>query len=113
VVGGVIGWLAGTGALAVAGLGPLLIAGPIVATLAGIGFGGTLGGLKEVVMQKKEQIATAVDVGRRAYQREIEDPRRLTERWVLEVLNSVIGFMSAVAGFGRCGSRKFSPRVIS
>lgn len=45
VVGGAIGWLAGTGALAIPGLGPFLLAGTIVATLAGIGVGGTLGGL--------------------------------------------------------------------
>jgi hypothetical protein len=45
VVGGAIGWLAGTGALAIPGLGPLLVAGPILGTLAGIGAGGTLGGL--------------------------------------------------------------------
>jgi hypothetical protein len=45
VVGGALGWLAGTGALAIPGLGPFLVAGPVVATLAGIGVGGTLGGL--------------------------------------------------------------------
>src|SRR3984893_17384129 len=45
IIGGALGWLAGTGALAIPGLGPFLVAGPIVATLAGIGAGGTLGGL--------------------------------------------------------------------
>lgn len=45
VIGGTLGWLAGIGALALPGLGPLFAAGPIVATLAGIGVGGTLGGL--------------------------------------------------------------------
>ena len=45
VIGGALGWLVATGALSIPTLGPLLIAGPIVATLAGIGVGGTLGGL--------------------------------------------------------------------
>lgn len=43
VVGGTLGWLAGIGALAVPGIGPLLAAGPIVAALAGVGAGGALG----------------------------------------------------------------------
>jgi hypothetical protein len=45
VVGGTLGWLAGIGALAIPGVGPLIAAGPIVAALAGAGVGGTLGGL--------------------------------------------------------------------
>src|SRR5258706_8445272 len=45
IIGGALGWLAATGALAVPTLGPFVIAGPIVATLAGMGVGGTLGGL--------------------------------------------------------------------
>jgi len=45
VIGGAIGWLAGTGALSFPTLGPLIVAGPIIATLAGIGVGGTLGGV--------------------------------------------------------------------
>lgn len=45
VVGGTIGLLAGIGALAIPGIGPLIAAGPIVATLAGIGSGGVVGGL--------------------------------------------------------------------
>jgi hypothetical protein len=44
-VGGVLGWLAGIGLLTIPGIGPLLAAGPIVATLAGIGAGGATGGL--------------------------------------------------------------------
>jgi hypothetical protein len=44
-VGGVLGWLAGIGLLTVPGIGPLIAAGPIVATLAGIGAGGATGGL--------------------------------------------------------------------
>jgi hypothetical protein len=45
VVGGALGLLAGIGALAIPGVGPLIAAGPIMATLAGVGVGGTVGGL--------------------------------------------------------------------
>ena len=45
VVGGTLGLLAGIGALAIPGVGPLIAAGPIMATLAGVGVGGTLGGV--------------------------------------------------------------------
>lgn len=45
VVGGALGWLAGIGALAIPGIGPLLAAGPIVAALAGAGAGGAIGGI--------------------------------------------------------------------
>jgi len=44
VLGGALGWLAGIGALAIPGLGPLIAAGPIVAALAGLGAGGAVGG---------------------------------------------------------------------
>ncbi len=39
VVGGTLGLLAGIGALAIPGVGPLIAAGPIVASLAGLGVG--------------------------------------------------------------------------
>jgi hypothetical protein len=42
-IGGALGWLVGSGAIAIPGLAPFFIAGPIVAALAGIG--GTAGGL--------------------------------------------------------------------
>lgn len=45
IIGGALGWLAGIGALAIPGVGPFIAAGPIVAVLSGVGFGGTLGGL--------------------------------------------------------------------
>jgi hypothetical protein len=45
VVGGTLGWLAGIGALAIPGVGPLIAAGPIVAALTGVGVGGAIGGL--------------------------------------------------------------------
>lgn len=45
VVGGGLGWLVGIGALAIPGFGPFIAAGPIMATLAGLGIGGALGGL--------------------------------------------------------------------
>jgi hypothetical protein len=40
-----LGWLAGIGMLAIPGVGPFIAAGPIVATLAGMGAGGALGGV--------------------------------------------------------------------
>jgi hypothetical protein len=45
VIGGTLGLLAGIGALAIPGIGPLIAAGPIVATLAGVGAGGAIGGI--------------------------------------------------------------------
>jgi hypothetical protein len=45
VVGGTLGLLAGIGALAIPSAGPLIAAGPIVASLAGLGVGGAVGGL--------------------------------------------------------------------
>jgi hypothetical protein len=45
VVGGTLGLLAGIGALAIPGVGPLIAAGPIMAALAGVGVGGAVGGL--------------------------------------------------------------------
>lgn len=45
VLGGALGLLAGIGALAIPGVGPLIAAGPIMATLAGAGVGGAVGGL--------------------------------------------------------------------
>src|ERR1700733_1231114 len=45
VVGGALGVLAGIGALAIPGVGPLIAAGPIMAGLAGLGVGGAVGGL--------------------------------------------------------------------
>jgi hypothetical protein len=45
VVGGALGWLVGIGALAIPGLGPFIAAGPIMATLAGVGVGGAVGGI--------------------------------------------------------------------
>ncbi|MGA7929795.1 MAG: hypothetical protein WCA20_27855 [Candidatus Sulfotelmatobacter sp.] len=44
-LGGVLGWLAGIGALAIPGIGPFIAAGPIVAALAGAGAGGAVGGI--------------------------------------------------------------------
>jgi hypothetical protein len=44
-LGGTIGLLAGIGALAIPGVGPLIAAGPIMGALAGLGVGGAVGGL--------------------------------------------------------------------
>lgn len=43
VVGGAVGWMAGMVALAIPGLGPFLVAGPLLGALAGAGVGGILG----------------------------------------------------------------------
>jgi hypothetical protein len=45
LVGGVLGWLAGIGTLAIPGLGPFIAAGPIMAALSGAAIGGAVGGL--------------------------------------------------------------------
>jgi tetrahydromethanopterin S-methyltransferase subunit C len=45
LVGGTLGLLAGLGALAIPGVGPLIAAGPIMGALAGLGVGGAVGGL--------------------------------------------------------------------
>lgn len=45
VLGGTLGWLAGIGALAIPGVGPLIAAGPILGLLAGAGVGAAVGGV--------------------------------------------------------------------
>jgi hypothetical protein len=45
VIGGTLGLLAGIGLLAIPGLGPFIAAGPIMASLAGLGVGGAVGGV--------------------------------------------------------------------
>ena len=45
VVGGVIGLLAGVGALAIPGIGPIIAGGALASTLAGAGIGAAAGGL--------------------------------------------------------------------
>jgi len=45
VVGGALGWLAGIGALAIPGVGPLIAAGPIMAALSGAAVGAAVGGV--------------------------------------------------------------------
>lgn len=44
-VGAALGWLAGIGALAIPGVGPLIAAGPIMGALAGGAVGGATGGI--------------------------------------------------------------------
>jgi hypothetical protein len=45
VLGGTLGLLAGIGALAIPGVGPLIAAGPLLAALSGAAAGATLGGI--------------------------------------------------------------------
>lgn len=45
VIGGTLGLLVGIGALAIPGVGPIIAAGPLMASLAGVGVGGVVGGV--------------------------------------------------------------------
>jgi hypothetical protein len=45
VIGGTLGLLAGIGVLAIPGVGPLIAAGPIMATLSGVAVGAAAGGI--------------------------------------------------------------------
>jgi uncharacterized membrane protein len=45
LMGGTLGWLAGIGSLAIPGVGPLIVAGPIVAALSGAAVGAAVGGI--------------------------------------------------------------------
>ena len=45
VLGGALGWMAGIGALAIPGVGPIVAAGPLAAALSGAAVGGTVGGV--------------------------------------------------------------------
>ena len=45
LLGGTLGWLAGIGALAIPGVGPLIAAGPIMAALSGAAVGAAVGGI--------------------------------------------------------------------
>jgi len=45
IIGGVLGWLTNLGVLAIPDLGSLVVAGPIVSALAGVGAVGALGGI--------------------------------------------------------------------
>lgn len=44
-LGGALGWLVGIGALAIPGIGPFMVAGPLLTGLAGVAAGGAAGGL--------------------------------------------------------------------
>ena len=65
VVGGTLGLLVGLGALVIPGVGPLVAAGPLMASLAGLGVGGALGGL----------VAALVDLGIPEYEAKLYDGR--------------------------------------
>jgi hypothetical protein len=65
VVGGLVGMLLGLGALVIPGAGPLVAAGPIMASLAGLSVGGALGGL----------VSALVDLGLPEYEAKLYDGR--------------------------------------
>jgi hypothetical protein len=48
-IGGTLGLVAGVGALAIPGIGPLLAAGPLLGALAGMGAGGVVGGAIDAI----------------------------------------------------------------
>lgn len=68
IVGGLGGLLIGLGALAIPGIGPIVAAGPIATTLAGLGFGalggGIIGGLKDAGVPDGDAHAYAEGVRR-------------------------------------------------
>jgi hypothetical protein len=45
IAGGALGWLAGLGTLAIPGIGPFIVAGPLMAILSGVAVGATIGGV--------------------------------------------------------------------
>ena len=51
LLGGTLGWMAGIGALAIPGVGPLIAAGPILAALSGLAVGGTIGGVSGALIE--------------------------------------------------------------
>jgi hypothetical protein len=65
VVGGLVGLLVGLGALIIPGAGPLVAAGPLMASLAGLTVGGALGGL----------VSALVDLGLPEYEAKLYDGR--------------------------------------
>jgi hypothetical protein len=65
IVGGTLGLLAGMSALALPGMGALIAAGPILASLAGLGVGGAVGGL----------VGALVDLGIPEYEAKLYDGR--------------------------------------
>jgi hypothetical protein len=50
LIGGALGLLAGIGTIAIPGVGPLIAAGPLMATLAGVGAGAAAGGVVGVLI---------------------------------------------------------------
>lgn len=50
LMGGTLGWLAGIGSVAIPGVGPLVVAGPIVASLSGAAVGSPAGGIASALI---------------------------------------------------------------
>ena len=64
LIGEPLGWIAGTGVLAIPGLGPFIAAGPIVAALGGAAGGDIAGGLMSLGISEMEA---------RRYERELDN----------------------------------------
>lgn len=85
--GGTIGLLAGVGALAIPGIGPIVAAGPLAATLTGAVAGGITGGLMDYGIPKaeSEEYERRLKEGDlllmvRADRNEVDEARRVFEK---------------------------------
>ncbi|HHV62315.1 MAG TPA: hypothetical protein GXX51_06725 [Firmicutes bacterium] len=83
-IGGAAGLLAGIGALAIPGIGPIVAAGPIAAALTGAVTGGLVGGLVDMGIpeQRSEFYENQVKQGRiltviKADQKKVDDAARI------------------------------------
>ena len=75
-LGGTLGLLAGIGALAIPGVGPLIAAGPIVGALAGLGAGGAVGGVARQHLSQLLIGVAVLDLGQHDAPERLVEPAR-------------------------------------